>query len=152
MCDCTGLSCPSYPLAQELQPPLTPQCLLQTACSSLSILGALRRVAIPTSTWLSAGKESTVDIATSQSSLSAAFWAQVVVTAVELKLLSRTKGATTHPQGYCPTAPSCHSQRSSLFKIQVLALLSLFLSPSQTDGDVFLLLGCSLIPTSEDTS
>lgn len=30
---------PSYPLAQELPPPLTPQCLLQRACSSLSILG-----------------------------------------------------------------------------------------------------------------
>lgn len=34
-----GFSCPSYPLAQELPPPLIPQCFLQRACSSSSILG-----------------------------------------------------------------------------------------------------------------
>lgn len=35
MCDCLGLFCPSYPFP----PPLIPQCLLQRACSSSSILG-----------------------------------------------------------------------------------------------------------------
>lgn len=39
MCDCMGLSCPSYSLAQEFPPPLIPQCLLQRACFSSSILG-----------------------------------------------------------------------------------------------------------------
>lgn len=97
-------------------------------------LGALRRVAIPTSTWLSAGKESTVDIATSQSSSSAASRAQVVVTAVELKLLSRNEGSNQAPWGVLPPAPSCHGQWSSLLKIWVLALFSLFLYPPKWWG------------------
>lgn len=60
-------------------------------------LGPLRRVAIPTSTLFSAGKGSTVDIATDQSSFSPAFQGQVVVTATEEKLLNRNEGSNWAP-------------------------------------------------------
>lgn len=59
--------------------------------------GAPRRVAIPTSAWLSAGKGSTVDIATGQSSFSPAFQGQVLVTATEIKLLNRNEGSSQAP-------------------------------------------------------
>lgn len=137
-----GLSCPSYPLAQVLPPPLILQCLLQRACSSSSILGCSEEGCHTNQhlafcrqrehSWHSNQPKQLLHCFSGTGGGWSLQW--------NWSFSAGMKEATRHHQGYCPTAPSCHSQRSSLFKIWVLALLSL---SSSAQSKLMGMLSCS---------
>lgn len=147
-----GLSCPSYPLAQEVPPPLIPPVPSPKSLFLLKDPWVLRG-GLPYQPALGflQAKRAQLTWQPAQAASPLLFGHRWWSLQWNWSFSARMKGATRHPQGYCPqhlpaTASGSHSSKSEYW---------LFSLSSSAHPKLMGMLSCSqgvLIPISEDTS
>lgn len=144
----------SYPLAQDFLSPLQPQCLLQKACPPPSISGCSEECChINQISAFCRQREHGWHSNRPKQLLPSFSGTGSGHCNRREKLPKGMKGAAGPLPWALPRGTFLpQTQQLTLQKLGIGFSVYVFFCPQQTDGDAFLLLGCSLIRTSEDTS